>query len=422
MADRKRIATYGRRGQMVRVFSETVGERKLVRVQYNEFKGAPLTTASWPHTKENVATAKAYAQGTAERLAAGVAAAPVDRTLRELADAHVAAEAEAWAPATLKNFRHRWGRFEQFAGRHTPARLITEETLDEFRTKMRLTGVATNQRSETVKVVKQVFRWARRRGLIRENPIADYTIKLAKGEKRAEVPEWSPADVGALLSRLAVERASRGSRTWRLEVALHLAALQGPRQKALRHVAIDDVNLSGKTKRHPTAPGVVLPPRSVWYNPAFDKRGDERVQPLTRGAVRAIRIAMVWRRRLGYDGRWILPPVQARTKAKDQPWTYQALNQALRNLCDRCSPVIAWVDGRGLHGFRKYAAGEVHRVTGSERAAADWIGDKDVKVVRKHYLKVRAEEQRGVAAQLHAPITTDSDRAQPATVEETSDV
>jgi hypothetical protein len=82
------------------------------------------------------------------------------------------------------------------------------------------------------------------------------------------------------------------------------------------------------------------------------------------------------------------------------------MNAALRALCDRCDPVVPWVKGRAFHGFRKHAAGEVHRLTGSERAAADWIGDTDVKVVRRHYLKKRAEEQRGVAEQLNTSSKT----------------
>lgn len=401
MVNRKRIATLGRRGRLVRVFSETTDGRRLVRVQWNEAPGAPLTTESWPYTKPNVETARAYAEGVEQRLAAGTAAPLVDRTIRELADLHVTAFAESWAPATLRNFRHRWSRFESFVGRNTSPRLITEETLDEFRAKMRAAGVATNQRGETVKAVKQVFRWARRRKLIAENPIADYAVKLAKGERKAEVPEWSPIETARLAAQLERERAHRYANTWRLAVAFWLAAGQGPRQNAMRHLAWDDVNLSGKTKRHPTAPDVVLPSRSVWWNPAFDKQGAERVQPLTRAAVRALRIARVWRDRAEYVGGWVLMPARERTKDRGAPWTYQAMNAALRALCARCEPAVEWVKGRAFHGFRKFAAGEVAELTGSERAAADWIGDSDVKVVRRHYLKKRAEAQREVANQLN---------------------
>jgi site-specific recombinase XerD len=406
MAKRRRIATFGRRGRLVRVFAESAGGRKLVRVQWNESPGAPLTTESWPDTAANRASARAYAEGVEQRLAAGTPAPIADRTVRELADLHVTALAESWALNTLKAFRHRWSRFEGFVGRNTSARLITEETLDEFRAKMRTIGVATNQRGETIKAVKQVFRWARRRKLIAENPIADYTVKLAKGERRAEVPEWSPIETARLLEQLEREDAWRHAHGWRLAAALAIAASQAPRQKALRHLAFDDVNLSGKTVRHPTAADVVLPPRSVWWNPRFDKMGNERVQPLTRTAVRALRIARVWHHRRGEASRWVLAPARGRTTDRAAPWTYQAMNAALRALCDRCDPVVPWVKGRAFHGFRKHAAGEVHRLTGSERAAADWIGDTDVKVVRRHYLKKRAEEQRGVAEQLNTSSKT----------------
>jgi site-specific recombinase XerD len=400
MANRTPITTYGRRGRnYVRVLAETVAGARLVRVQWSETPGGRVKTESWPHSKENVRTAKVWAEETAARLAAGNAAPPPDVSVRTLRDAHVAAMVEAWAPTTLRNFTHRWTRFEDFVGRHTAARLVSEQTLDEFRAAMRRAGVATNQRGETVKVVKQVFRWARRRKLIAENPIADYTVKLAKGEKKAEVPEWSPEETGRLLAQLEREGAPRNSRAWRLWAAVLVSATQGPRQKALRHLAWTDVNLSGRTVRHPTAADVVLPPRTCWWNPGYDKMRDERVQPLTRDAVRALRIARVWRAKLGAEAQpWVFFGVQQRTRVALAPWTYQAANQALRELCVRAG--VAWKKGRALHGFRKHAAGEVHRVTGSERAAADWIGDKSVTVVRRHYLKKRAEEQRAVAEKL----------------------
>jgi integrase len=406
MAKRRRIATYGRRGQLVRVFDELANGSRLVRVQWNEVKGAPLSTESWPYSKDNVGVAKAYAEGVSDRLAAGMLTKRTDYTIAQLAELYVAAMEEGWAPSTLANFQHRWGRFLTFAGRNTSAKLVNEETLDEFRGALRKIKVAVNQRGEIIKVVKMVFRWARQRKLIAENPIADYTVKLAKGEKRAEIPEWNPEETTKLGAQLIAERASRKPLGWRLEVMFFVAASQGPRQNALRHLSIEDVNLSAQTRRHRTAPDVVLPPRSVWWNPAFDKLGEERVQPLSRGAVRAIRIAMVWRKRLKYTGPWLLFGAQTRTQQK--PWGYQAANQALRELVRRAG--LKWVTGRAFHGFRKHAAGEVARITGSERAAADWIGDKDVKIVRKHYLKKRAEEQREVAAsvsvdvlQLHRP-------------------
>jgi hypothetical protein len=164
------------------------------------------------------------------------------------------------------------------------------------------------------------------------------------------------------------------------------------------------VNLSGETVRHPSAKGVVLPPRSVWWNPAFDKTASERVQPLTRGAVRALRIARVWRARIGTTGRGCSrrrARLAREGRAVGLPGGEPRAARARRSLRRRSSP---WVKGRAFHGFRKFSAGEIHRLTGSERAAADWIGDKDVKVVRKHYLKKRAEEQRGVAQQVDVDV------------------
>ena len=66
---------------------------------------------------------------------------------------------------------------------------------------------------------------------------------------------------------------------------------------------------------------------------------------------------------------------------------------------------MKWITGRAFHGFRKGAAGEVHRLTNSERDAADWIGDADIRIVRRHYLKKRAEEQQGVANKINVDAT-----------------
>lgn len=427
MADRKRITSYGRRGRnLVRVFAETVGGRRYVRAQWSEAPGQPLVTESWPHSAAAVKEARAFAEGVADRLAAGGAPPPPDRTVRELADAYVLAEGEAWAPATRTNFRWRWGRFEAFLGRHTLARLVTTATLDEWRATMQRAGVATNQRALAVGIVKAVFRFAAQpnRKLLATNPLADYRVKLAKGEKRAEVPEWTPAEVRRQRAQLAAERAYRRRRGWRLAAAVDVAATQGPRQGALFHLQWADVNLSGATVRHPTAADVVLPPRSVWWNPAHDKLGAERVQPLSRAAVRALRLARVWRARDDYRGPWVFyrpgaglrdagtgahsARAAARAAAKpDGPVTYQTVLSALQALCRRAVDAdgrpVRWVKGRGFHGYRKHAAGEVHRLTGSERAAADWIGDKSIGVVRTHYLKKRAEEQRAVAEGLVLP-------------------
>jgi hypothetical protein len=325
--------------------------------------------------------------------------AVADRTMRELADLHIAAFVESWAPATLRNFRHRWDALRAFVGRNTSARLVTEETLDEFRAKMRAAGVVTNQRTETVKAVKQCFRWARRRKLIAENPIADYTIKLAKTERVVEVPEWSPDDTAASARSCSPSAPRARARHWRLEVGFFLAASQGPRVNALLHLAWDDVNLSGERSGTRAAPASCCRrepsggiPRST--RPRASACSRSRAAPCARCASRASGARGSRTTGRGCSRR------RAPSRRKGESWGYQAANRALRELCDRCAPAVEWVKGRAFHGFRKYSAGEIHRLTGSERAAADWIGDKDVKVVRKHYLKKRAEEQRGVAQQI----------------------
>jgi integrase len=84
-----------------------------------------------------------------------------------------------------------------------------------------------------------------------------------------------------------------------------------------------------------------------------------------------------------------------RTLETDRPWGFQAYTYALHEAEGRSGvPVIKY---RGAHGFRRGISGDIYDATGSEKAAADWIGDRSLKVVRKHYLLERDEEMKRLA-------------------------
>ncbi len=177
----------------------------------------------------------------------------------------------------------------------------------------------------------------------------------------------------------------RNSRTWRTWVAVQVASLLGPRQNALLNVEWRDIDLCTRTVR---------------WRAELDKRGRERVQPLPREAVFAFRVAAVWRRRLGYGGRFVFPPVQARRG--DRPWTYAALSAQLAAAEGRAG--IAHVAYRGMHGFRRGACKNVLAVTGGDlNKAGEWIGDTDLRTLKRSYLKSRPEELREVANLLRMP-------------------
>mgnify|MGYP001581133137 CR=1 FL=1 len=79
----------------------------------------------------------------------------------------------------------------------------------------------------------------------------------------------------------------------------------------------------------------------------------------------------------------------------EKPWTYSAFIAQLHD-AERAAGIEPrkW---KVAHAFRRGVAGDVLSLTGSERRAAEWIGDKDVKVVKRSYLLERDEELQRTA-------------------------
>ena len=382
---RKEIVRFGKRGQWVRCFIEVGHE--LVRVQYLSGNGQRERTESWPNTPSNRAKAKVYAEAVYERLTTPVAVEAAPRlTLRAAWDRYLTAVSSHLRGKTIQNYQSRWSKFELFAGRDAYMDTITPETLDDFRKSLRDArgdrtprGHAVNQIAEHVKLIKQVFAWARERKLIRENLIASYRMKVAKDDTRVVTVEYSHADWQKILGALD----HRNSRQWRPYVAILLAGILGPRENALLHLEWKDVDLVDRTVR---------------WDPQWDKLGKERVQPLPRDAVRAFRIAAVWRRRQCHEGPYVFPPVQRR--AKGGTWTAQALTEALHVACGRAG--VTEDRYQAMHAFRRMAAGNALELTGNLKLAGEWIGDTDLRVLAKSYFKHRPEQLRSIANQMSA--------------------
>lgn len=397
----KTLKVYGEHGKRVRVHvHESANGNRLIRVRWRE--GGKRKTESWHDTRENREKAHAYAKGVAARLEHRVVAAPKPITLWELYDRYVEHHEKHWRTSTRRNAAARWKKFQAFAGMSRAAHTVTMEMLDQFRTEMRKPDAArggkphaVNQVAAHVKVVKAVFRFARLRKLIPDNPLSDYVVKLPKDERRMEIPEYTPQEARALLAKCD----PRDSRLWRLYVALHVFAFAGPRQNAARHLEWDDVDFGAGTVR---------------WRPEYDKLGYDRTQLLPVQVIDALWVAYGWRTAYGYDGPYIFfrpgagtidrggwhtarkGPTKrslARASAKpDKPWTYQAFNGALRRLEDAVG--IEHVQHRAAHGFRRYVVTEIHAATGNLALAGQYVGDKDIRTLSRSYLRERPEEMR----------------------------
>ncbi len=407
---RKLLKEYGTHGRSVRVFVETFDDPKretLVRVFWRE--NGKRKMESLPDSRDNQKTAKAFAEGVAERLALKGPAHVERVTMRELGERYLLAHPtpETWRPKTRTTFLARWRVCIAFL---TPDRAIdtmTPETLDELRAAMRAQQYAVNQIANHVQLVKSMFRFARARKYLSENPIADYAMKLSRDQRRLEVPEWSAQDCAKILAELD-PRASRG---WRAYVAIVLAALLGARVNALLHLEWRDVDLALRTVR---------------WRPELDKLAKDRVQPLPRDAMRVLRIARVWRRRLEYDGpfvfpagvteqrgqtrerkAWELDPSHKRVgtkttrRAADKPYTYSAVNGALRTAAKRAG--VRWIEQRAMHGFRRYVLNNALKLTGNLSLAGRYIGDTDMRTLTRSYVRDRPEDFKEIAAGMTLP-------------------
>lgn len=374
---RRRLAQVGIRGASALVFVERLRSgHDVVRVQWRE--SGRVQTRSWPLSAESKRIARAFAEGTVERLQRRGVTQMERLTIGQLFDRYVAARAPEWREKTRVTTVSRWRMVTNHVPPTTFADLVTPETLDELRGLLR-PHYAPNQVAHAIQLVKSIWKLARARRWLTENPLDGYENRLAKDERPTDVPEFGPAEVARILAALDY----RKSREWRLWVAVQLACLLGPRQRSLFGLELTDVDLAA---------------RVVHWRPELDKRAKERWQPLPRDAVFAIRVARLWRARIGYRGPYLLPPVQERRQG---PWVYQAAVEMLHRVCRRVGvPVIKH---RAFHGFRRYAAKNVLGLTGSIKAAGDWIGDDDVRTLTRSYLKQRPEEQREIARALGSP-------------------
>lgn len=385
---RKEIETHGRKRKpgYVRVFRETIGSRSLVRVQWTEIGKPGLTTESFDDSRKGLAEAKAFAEGVHDRLTAKLPLVSYEAlTLRGLWDRYVAAHVNAWRAKTLESATNRWQKMELMLGRNTLCTAVTPERLDTVVTDLLNTLTSqrrvrsANQVRSMVALLTAAFRWAEvERQLLPPSLVSNYRVKLSKDAARqvVETEEYREEDRLKVLAELD----PRDSRQWRAWALTVLFAYCGPRQTAARSLEWRDIDLQAGTIR---------------WRPELDKMGSERTQPMPSPVLEAFWVAYGWRLSQGYTGRFVFYGVQQRRQDRDAPYTYQAYIYQLHEAETRAK--VAPILYRGAHGFRRGIAGDVHEATGSMRTAADWIGDKSVKVVDRHYVKTRADALKRTA-------------------------
>jgi integrase len=398
MSPRRVIDSFGRKGRRgyVRVFQEEVGGRSLVRVQWREGKG--IRTESTKYSRNAVKEALEYAEEMHDKLVQKTAAIePVTNlTIRELFIRHVTANEQDWRPRTLEIKRYRWRKFELFASANSMAASVTREQMDGFKQAMLANKHSANQVRMCIDNVLAVFRWGVERDVLAPTKLTAYKMKMSRDARRqvVKMAEYRANETEKLMAELDPKEV----RQWRIWVLLVVFAHCGARQNAARHLSWDDIDFEQ---------------RAIRWRGELDKMGTDRVQPMTDDVFDAFWVAYGWRLHDRYTGPYVFFGAQATTRGivrqrkawekapkkvrvvVDKPWSYQAFNQALHNAEGRAD--VPNIKYRAAHGFRRGVVGDLIDKYGSEKLAAEWIGDKDVRVVKDSYVMEREDRMRKVA-------------------------
>ncbi|HKW09730.1 MAG TPA: hypothetical protein VJO33_05075 [Gemmatimonadaceae bacterium] len=365
----KDLAIHGRRGDRVRCF--ITPDKELARVQHH-LRGRIVHTRSWPNTPGGKAEAEAYAESYYATRSIAARKPQSDLTLLELWQGFKTDQFPHLRANTKRLYEEHWAYWMLIYGEHFLCARETLPMMAQFRLTLESAGrkgkpLAVRTVQGIVQSVKIIHRWAKKQGLIAENPFADYVFKIAKDKRPVSPPEFRDTEFRQLLAAIDPAKATQ----WRAFVALALCGFQGKRQQQVLHLTPDDVTLGYHTI---TPDGPVWVRGSIRWRPEWDKNGVDETVPLRLPAQIAIEIALEWRERTGYAGDWLIPNVQ-KNKKGEAIYDQQSLWWALKAAQTRGG--VANVRRRGAHGLRKLLAGNVTDISGDFLLGLRAIGDRD---------------------------------------------
>ncbi|HVK07872.1 MAG TPA: site-specific integrase, partial [Gemmataceae bacterium] len=155
-------------------------------------------------------------------------------TVRQAVDDYIAfLEAESRARKTIVKYRGVFDLFVDYLARHRVTRLsqVTAAHFDRYRAERKETKHQKTVYCDGV-IIKQIFKWARTRKLIIDNPLADITLNKPPLEPKAGP---SLTQVNEILAR--AKEPLRGQ--------LAVLAFTGMRAGELQRLRVKDVDLVG---------------------------------------------------------------------------------------------------------------------------------------------------------------------------------
>lgn len=381
---RPRLATLGKRGNLVRLYVETRRGAKKYVVQF----GAAREQITFPFTPEGKAEAEAFATGFGKESQKPNAERP-RLTNRELWTAFANSEQHLRARTRLL-YAADWRTWEQFAGAQNVAEDTTVVQCGEFRKVLDSKGLATATVKATITNIRTVFNWGERMELLERNRWHLFVLKIAKEKRTKPRAEYRADEFLRIWRELDPKKVGQ----WRPWVAIGLLGIYGNRQNEILNLQwswIDD-DL------------VTIPPEYV-------KTGEERslrIFPMTR---RILDVATDWAMRTGYDGDYVLFP--ARPTNREPHYTIQSLTTALHSAEERAG--VEQIRWRAGHGFRRGLMGDLTDETGDVTLALHAIGDRDLSMA-SHY-RVRRDDRidRAVQGRAERLFPEDATKLQPTT-------
>jgi integrase len=326
------------------------------------------------HCRRSLKTAnKKVATERALELAVGLTTgtyrtAPSPVTVRQAADDYLAyLETEGRAPKTLVKYTGAFAGFVDFLAEQGVARLeqLIAAHFDRFRAERIRAGRQVKTLYTEGVIVKQLFRWAKTRRLISENPLAD--IKLSK--PRLE-PRGGPAfaDVDRILAALSEPDRAMVS----------ALAFAGMRSGELQRLTPDDIDLNGNWIHIVSRVGAETKTRTSRKVPIHLR----------------LRVLLSCDRRRAH--RWFFVHSATTTAAgSDRPVNVKKLNERFLATLERLG-LPAERDGGGhtLHSLRHFFETFTVNNRIPQRVVDAWLGHSSDKSMAANYYKLADEESQ----------------------------
>ena len=353
---RKRLATVGERGKLVKLYlEEKAGARRYV-VQWG-----PRTARqqeSWPATKAGKLDAETFFKAFTDEVQKPASGAE-PLTNRQLWRAFADSEFEHLRANTTRLYTEAWRYWESF----TPPSSIAGDTsihdILRFRKALDDRGLATATVKGILRAVRGVFNWGERMELIDRNRWHLFVHKVGKEKRTKARAEYRADEFARLWAALDPEK--RGQ--WRAWVAVGLLGLYGNRQHEILNLRWSWIG-----------------PDRIDIDRAFHKTGAELSLKLFAQTRRLLDVARAWAQREGYAGDLVLFAGQAagrRHPSKQVHYSIQSLTDAIHRAEARAQvETIRW---RAGHGFRRFVVGDLADATGDVTLALLAIGDTDLR-------------------------------------------